>query len=95
MSKKKKENVVLIDLIDRKKIKIIRASKSNVTDKEISEFEDRLSTRYSRYCEFNEHCINSNAGKGSDQISKKEFDEAFQNMLEQNEMLGYMFKEQE
>lgn len=93
----KKEEKILVDLNARKSITIIHAQKKNISDKEMKEFEEKLTIRYNAYCEFTDFCIKRNMERNSEQISKKIFTEALQSMLEQNKLLEDMinFKEQD
>ena len=56
----KKEEYILIDLSDRKDIKIVHSTKKAVTDKEMKEFETKLNKRYKALSDFTALCIQRN-----------------------------------
>lgn len=93
----KKEEKILIDLSDRKNIKIIHSVKKQISEKEIQDFEKKLSDRYNNYNEFTEFCIQKNMEKNHGKITQQSFNEAMKSMLEQNTFLKNMItiKEQE
>ncbi len=91
----KKEEKFLIDLNARGNIRIVHSTKTGVSDKEMQEFEKKLTLRYDDYCEFTDFCIKKNMEKKSKQISKQIFIEAMNSMLEQNKLLEDMIKVKE
>lgn len=92
----RKETSIFIDLNERKNITIVRSSKKSISSKEMQKFEDQLQTRYNKYSEFTEFCIQKNR-KNQEVVSMQMFDDAMKSMLEQNTLLKNMIniKEQE
>ena len=61
MKKKKRvDDRILIDLKERKQIKIIRSKKASISDDEINEFEKRLDSLHMTYDSFSELYIKKN-----------------------------------
>ena len=91
--RKKSNNDILIDLNERGNIRIIRASKKTVSNKNMQKFEQNFTTRYNSYCEFTDLCIKHNIEKNQHTISKDLFNIEMENMLEQNSLLKNLLKQ--
>lgn len=88
---KSKNDDTLIDLSDRKDIKIIPAKKKKkrTYNSEMKEFEYRSSSRYSTFNDFTNLCIQKNIAN-STPIPKDIFDIYMKKLLENNELLEDM-----
>ncbi len=91
----KKEEYLLLDLSDRKNIKIIRSNRKTITDKEMKEFETKLDERYKVFSDFTELCIQRNLEANHKDTCHEDYEEAMKSMLEQNKLLEDMIKMKE
>lgn len=95
MKKKyKKEDAVMVDLHERKNIKIIEAEKRIVSDNEIKLFEEQLEARSKAANEFVELYIKKQL-ETQPQISKEDFNATMKEMMKQHKILKSLLKEQE
>lgn len=95
MKKKyKKENVVMVDLHERKNIKIIEAEKRVISDDEMKLFEEQLESRTKVANEFMELYIEKQL-EMQPQISKEDFNATMKEMVKQHKILKSLLKEQE
>lgn len=95
MKKKyKKENVVMVDLHERKNIKIIEAEKRVISDDEMKLFEEQLESRTKAANEFMELYIEKQL-EMQPQISKEDFNATMKEMVKQHKILKSLLKEQE
>lgn len=92
---KNQEEYILIDLSDRKNIKIVQSKKSTVTDKDIVEFEEKLNARYNDLHDFTQNCLKKNLEKNRKSLSEEKYEDAVESMLKQNKLLMDMLKKQE
>lgn len=90
----KKEDVVMVDLHERKNIKIIEAEKRIVSDDEIKSFEEQLEARSKAANEFVELYIKKQL-ETQPQISKEDFNATMKEMMKQHKILKSLLKEQE
>lgn len=94
MKKKKRvDDRILIDLKERKQIKIIRSKKASISDDEINEFKKRLDSLHMTYDSFSELYIKKNT-KNVSEVSDEYFHELMQNILKQNALLENMLYSQ-
>ncbi len=95
MKKKyKKENVMMVDLHERKNIKIIEAEKRVISDDEMKLFEEQLESRTKAANEFMELYIEKQL-EMQPQISKEDFNATMKEMMKQHKILKSLLKEQE
>lgn len=90
----KKEDAVMVDLHERKNIKIIEAEKRIVSDNEIKLFEEQLEARSKAANEFVELYIKKQL-ETQPQISKEDFNATMKEMMKQHKILKSLLKEQE
>lgn len=90
----KKEDAVMVDLHERKNIKIIKAEKRIVSDNEIKLFEEQLEARSKAANEFVELYIKKQL-ETQPQISKEDFNATMKEMMKQHKILKSLLKEQE
>lgn len=94
MKKKyQKKNPVMIDLSERKNLKIIEAEKSNISDDDIEEFKKQLEIRSKAADEFCEYYINKQL-EANTKISEEEFNSTMKELLKQHKILKYLIKDQ-
>ena len=67
----KKEELTMIDLNERGKIKIIHSSNKEVSKNDMQKFENKLLERYTDYCAFTNLCIKRNKEKTIKQFLNK------------------------
>lgn len=95
MKKKyKKEKAVMIDLSDRKNIKIIEAEKTIIVDDEVERLREQIRSREKEAEEFRKYFIQKEL-ETKRRISDEEFNDQMSDLLKQNKILKYLLKEQE
>lgn len=92
--KYKKEKVVMIDLTDRKKIKIIEATKTAVSDDEVAIFRAQLNSREKEAEEFCEYFIKKELEMRK-KISDKEFEKKMKDITKQQKILKYLIQKKD
>lgn len=95
MKKKyKKEKAIMIDLSDRKNIRIIESEKTIITDDEIENFRRQVDIKTREIEDFNNYIIEKEVASKR-KISDEEFQKAMKDLLKQHKMLKYLLKEQD
>lgn len=95
MKKKyKKEKAIMIDLSNRKNIKIIEREKTTITDDEVEIFREQIRSREKEAEEFHKYCIQKEL-ETKKRISDEEFNSEMSALLKQNKILKYLLKGQE
>lgn len=93
--KRRKEEILLIDLSSRENIKIVHSKKTVITDEEFEYFEKQLDERYKKFSDFTNFCIQKNIEKNKKTFSEQSFSEAMESMLQQNQFLKFMLESKE
>lgn len=86
MRKYRKEKAIMIDLTDRKNIKIIQSEKTTISDSEIEFFREQIDKRSKKTEEFCNYIIEKEL-KTKQKISDEEFDNTMKNLLKQHKIL--------
>lgn len=94
MRKYKKEKAVMIDLSDRRNIKIIESEKVIITDEEIEAFRKQIDDKAKEIEDFNNYIIEREVASKK-KISDKEFNDTMKELLKQHKILKHMLKKQE
>lgn len=94
MRKYKKEKAIMIDLRDRKNIKIIESEKVAYSDDNIEVFRQQVNARTKAIEDFNDYIIKKET-ESKKHISEEEFQKAMKDLLKQHKMLKYLLKEQD
>ena len=93
MRKYKKEKAIMIDLRDRKNIKIIESEKVAYSDDNIEVFRQQVNARTKVIEDFNDYIIKKET-ESKKHISEEEFQKAMKDLLKQHKMLKYLLEEQ-
>lgn len=89
----KKEKAIMIDLSDRKKIKIIETEKITVSDYDTEILREQVAEKTKAIEDFNDYFIKKEvASKKS--ISDEEFNNALKKLYKQHKILKYMLEDQ-
>lgn len=92
MKKYKKEKKMLVDLNDRKNIKIIKSERNTMTDSEMVLFEKQLEVRSNIVDEFCKNYIEKQV-KSNPEISEEEFNKTIKELKKQHKILKSLIKE--
>lgn len=91
--KYRKEKAIMVDLRDRKNIKIIEAEKITYSDYDIEVLRQQVDDKTKAIEEFNNYLIRKEI-ESRRSISDEEFDSAMKDLLRQHKMLKYLLEEQ-
>lgn len=83
----------MIDLSERKNLKIIEAEKSNISDDDIEAFKKQLEIRSKAADELCEYYINKQL-EANTKISEEKFNSTMKELLKQHKILKYLIKDQ-
>lgn len=89
----KKEKAIMIDLSDRKNIRIIESERTIITDDEIEDFRKQVDIKTREIEDFNNYIIEKEVASKR-KISDEEFNKAMKELLRQHKLLKSMLKEQ-
>lgn len=87
--KYKKEKVVMIDLSDRKNIKIIEAEKTSIVDDEVEMFREQIRSREKEAEDFYNYIIQKEL-ETKKRISDEEFEQKMKDITKQQKILKYL-----
>ena len=87
--KYKKEKVVMIDLSDRKNIKIIEAEKTSIIDDEVEMFREQIRSREKEAENFYKYIIQKELD-AKKRISDEEFEKKMKDIIKQQKILKYL-----
>lgn len=90
----KKEKAIMIDLSDRKNIRIIESEKTIITDDEIENFRRQVDIKTREIEDFNNYIIEKEVASKR-KVSDEEFQKAMKDLLKQHKMLKYLLEEQD
>lgn len=90
----KKEKAIMIDLSDRKNIRIIESEKIIITDDEIENFRRQVDIKTREIEDFNNYIIEREVASKR-KVSDEEFQKAMKDLLKQHKMLKYLLEEQD
>lgn len=90
----KKEKAIMIDLSDRKNIRIIESEKTIITDDEIENFRKQVDIKTREIEDFNNYIIEKEVASKR-KVSDEEFQKAMKDLLKQHKMLKYLLEEQD
>ena len=88
----KKEKAIMIDLSDRKNIRIIESEKTIITDDE--NFRRQVDIKTREIEDFNNYIIEKEVASKR-KVSDEEFQKAMKDLLKQHKMLKYLLEEQD
>ncbi len=89
--KYKKEKVVMVDLTDRKNIKIIEAEKTTMSDHDAETLRAQLNSRVKAAEEFQKYFIQKELGRKRN-ISDEEFKKKMKETIKQQKILKYLIE---
>ncbi len=92
--KYKKEKAIMIDLSDRKNIRIIESERTIITDDEIEDFRRQVDIKAREIEDFNNYIIEKEVASRR-KVSDEEFNKAMKELLGQHKLLKSMLKEQD
>lgn len=87
--KHKKEKVVMIDLSDRKNIKIIEAEKTSIVDDEVEMFKKQIRSKEKEAEDFYKYIIQKELNTKK-RISDEEFEQKMKDITKQQKILKYL-----
>lgn len=87
--KYRKEKVVMIDLSDRKNIKIIEAEKTSIIDDEVEIFREQIRSKEKEAEDFYKYIIQKEL-ETKKRISDEEFKNKMKDITKQQKMLKYL-----
>lgn len=90
----KKEKAIMIDLSDRKNIRIIESERTIITDDEIENFRRQVDIKAREIEDFNNYIIEKEVASKR-KVSDEEFNKAMKELLRQHKLLKSMLKEQD
>lgn len=90
----KKEKAIMIDLSDRKNIRIIESERTIITDDEIEDFRRQVDIKAREIEDFNNYIIEKEVASRR-KVSDEEFNKAMKELLGQHKLLKSMLKEQD
>lgn len=90
----KKEKAIMIDLSDRKNIRIIESERTIITDDEIEDFRKQVDIKAREIEDFNNYIIEKEVASRR-KVSDEEFNKAMKELLGQHKLLKSMLKEQD
>lgn len=90
----KKEKAIMIDLSDRKNIRIIESERTIITDDEIEDFRRQVDIKAREIEDFNNYIIKKEVASKR-KVSDEEFNKAMKELLKQHKLLKSMLKEQD
>ena len=90
----KKEKAIMIDLSDRKNIRIIESERTIITDDEIEDFRRQVDIKAREIEDFNNYIIEKEVASRR-KVSDEEFNKAMKDLLKQHKMLKYLLEEQD
>ncbi len=94
MRKYKKEKSIMIDLNDRKNIKIIESEKITVSDYDVEVFRQLVDNKTKEIEDFNNYVI-AKGIESKKSVSSEEFENIMKDLLKQHTILKCILKEQE
>lgn len=89
----KKEKAIMIDLSDRKNIRIIESERTIITDDEIEDFRRQVDIKAREIEDFNNYIIEKEVASRR-KVSDEEFNKAMKELLGQHKLLKSMLKGQ-
>lgn len=89
--KYRKEKVVMIDLSDRKNIKIIEAEKTSIIDDEVEIFKEQIRSREKEAEDFYKYIIQKDL-ESKKRISDEEFAKQMKDIKKQQKILKYLIE---
>lgn len=90
MKKKyKKEKVIMIDLRDKKNIKIIAAEKASINDEEVEILKEQIRSKEKEAEAFYEYIIQKEL-ETKKRISNEEFEQKMKEIIKQQKILKYL-----
>lgn len=92
--KYKKEKTIMIDLSDRKNIRIIESEKNVYSDDDVEFFRQQVEDKTRAIEDFNNYIIKKEA-ESKRHISDEEFKKAMNELLKQHKVLKYLLEEQD
>lgn len=92
--KNKKQEAVMVDLSNRKNIRIIESEKIIVSDSEIKSFEQQLEARSKKVDDFDKFYIKKQL-KSVPEISDEDFETTMKKMLKQYKILKSLIEEEQ
>lgn len=91
LKRDKRRMALLVDLSNRKNIKIIHSTNTTVTDKEMDTFQKSYDDKFNQMKSFTEHCIKVNMDKNSS-VSDSDFITSMQKIVANNKILKSLLK---
>lgn len=92
--KYKREKGIMVDLSDRKNIRIIESEKVTYSDEDIEIFRQQVNDKTKEIEDFNNYVIKKEIGLKR-HISDEEFQKAMKDLLKQHKTLKYLLEEQD
>lgn len=92
--KYKKEKVVMIDLSDRKNIKIIEAEKTSIADDDVENFREQIRSREKEAEDFYKYIIQKEL-ETKKRISDEEFNKKMKDIKKQQKLLKYLIEKKD
>lgn len=92
--KYKREKGIMVDLSDRKNIRIIESEKVTYSDEDIEIFRQQVNDKTKEIEDFNNYVIKKEIGSKR-HISDEEFQKAMKDLLKQHKTLKYLLEEQD
>lgn len=92
--KYKREKAIMVDLSDRKNIRIIESEKVAYSDDDIEIFRQQVNDKTKEIENFNNYVIKKEI-ESKRHISDEEFQKAMKDLLKQHKMLKYLLEKQD
>lgn len=92
--KYRKEKVIMIDLSDRKNIKIIEAAKTSIVDDEVEMFREQIRSREKEAEDFYKYIIQKELDTKK-RISDEEFEQKMKDITKQQKILKYLLEKKD
>jgi hypothetical protein len=92
--KYKKEKAIMVDLSNRKNIRIIESEKISYSDEDVEFFRQQVEDKTKAIEDFNDYIIKKGI-ESKRHISDDEFQKAMKDLLKQHKMLKYLLEEQD
>lgn len=93
MKRYKKKKTTMIDLSDRKNIRIVTSEEFSVSDSYIEFLKEQIENRTKKYEDFNDYVIKKEI-ESKRHISDEEFSNTMNELIKQHKLLKCMLKEQ-
>lgn len=93
MKRYKKKKTTMIDLSDRKNIRIVTSEEFSVSDSYIEFLKKQIENRTKKYEDFNDYVIKKEI-ESKRHISDEEFSNTMNELIKQHKLLKCMLKEQ-